>query len=105
MNDEAWMSLLGLAYRARKVVSGEELVIGEVRKRKVSLVLLSSDASENTVKKVTNKCTSYGVPLRRVADRESLGNAIGKPARVVVGVTDKGFGDSLCKRLDEKSRG
>lgn len=33
LNNEKWLSFLGLANRARKLISGEELVIGEVRKK------------------------------------------------------------------------
>lgn len=49
--NEQWISFLGLANRARKLISGEELVVREVRKQKAKLVLLASDASENTKKK------------------------------------------------------
>ena len=42
MNQPQWSSLLGLAYRARKVITGEELVIKEVRSGKAKLVLLFS---------------------------------------------------------------
>lgn len=44
------LNLLGLAMRARKLVTGEELVINEVRRGKVRLVILSEDASLNTKK-------------------------------------------------------
>lgn len=100
MNEKQWMSLLGLANRARKVVSGEELVIKEVRQQKVKLVLLSQDASGNTTKKVTDKCKSYHVPVAFVLDRYTLGKAIGKDARVVVGITDSGFAAKLKMLLD-----
>ena len=57
------MSLLGLANRARKIISGEEFVVKEIRSGKAKLVLLSADASANTTKKITDKCTFYQVPL------------------------------------------
>ena len=44
--------LLGLATRARKTISGEELVVKEIRSKKAKLVLLASDASQNTAKKI-----------------------------------------------------
>ncbi len=46
-----WFPLLGLANRARKVVSGEDLVIKEIRNARAKLVLLTEDASANTAKK------------------------------------------------------
>ncbi|MBD7936684.1 MULTISPECIES: YlxQ family RNA-binding protein [Cytobacillus] len=100
MNEKKWMSLLGLANRARKITSGEELSISEIRKGKAKLVLLSADASANTTKKVTDKCKSYAVPYKIVPDRELLGQAIGKEARVVVAVLDAGFAKKLLTLLD-----
>jgi ribosomal protein L7Ae-like RNA K-turn-binding protein len=100
MKQVEWQSFLGLANRARKVISGEELVINEVRKQKAKMVLLSSDASANTIKKVSDKCSFYKVPLKHVPDRYMLGQAIGKEARVVVAVTDGGFAKKLMTMLD-----
>ena len=100
MNENKWKSLLGLAYRARKVISGDELVIKEIRSNRAKLVLLSMDASVNTEKKITDKCHFYGVPLRKVQNRSILGEAIGKEARVVVSIQDEGFAQKLKSLLD-----
>lgn len=100
MNSNGWMSLLGLANRARKITSGEELTIKEIRNGKAKLILLSRDASDNTTKKVTDKCKSYHVPYKLVENREMLGNAIGKEARVVVAVLDDGFAKKMKSLLD-----
>ncbi|KAF0820414.1 MULTISPECIES: YlxQ family RNA-binding protein [unclassified Cytobacillus] len=100
MNSNQWMSLLGLANRARKITSGEELAVKEIRNGKAKLVLLSADASANTAKKVTDKCKSYGVPYKLIQNREILGKAIGKEARVVVAVLDAGFAKKLLTLLD-----
>lgn len=100
MTRSKWVSLLGLANRAAKIISGEELVIKEIRRNKAQLVILSRDASDNTKKKITDKCHSYGVPYRLVSDRYELGGAIGKDARVVVAVIDAGFAKRLMTLLD-----
>lgn len=100
MNSNLWMSLLGLANRARKITSGEELSVKEIRSGKAKLVLLSADASANTMKKITDKCKSYHVPLKMVDNRYLLGKAIGKEARVVVTVLDEGFAKKLLTLLD-----
>jgi ribosomal protein L7Ae-like RNA K-turn-binding protein len=95
-----WVSFLGLANRARKVISGEELVLKVVRNGEAKLVLLAEDASTNTAKKVNDKSSYYNIPLRTVNDRYILGSAIGKDARVVVAVTDIGFANKLMLLLD-----
>ena len=67
-----FLQLLGLAMRAGKVVSGEELVIREIRSGKAQLVILAEDAAKKTRKKrsVTNVnlttflCCDSGYPKR-----------------------------------------
>jgi ribosomal protein L7Ae-like RNA K-turn-binding protein len=93
--ENKWKSLLGIATRARKITSGEELVIKEVRSNRAKLVIIASDASSNTMKKVTDKASYYHVPVKMVSDRYELGHAIGKDARVVVAITDAGFAKKL----------
>lgn len=95
MENERWMSLLGLAARARKIISGEELVVKEIRNNKAKLVLISKDASQNTYKKITDKAAFYHVPVIEVENRTDLGHAIGKDARVVVAIMDTGFAKSM----------
>lgn len=99
MKQPQWFSLLGLAARARKLVSGEELVIKDIRKKNVYLVLVAEDASQLTKKKLQDKCNHYNVTLKFVADRQMLGSAIGKHERVVVGVVDEGFAKKLASIL------
>ncbi|WP_077211561.1 YlxQ family RNA-binding protein [Bacillus dakarensis] len=99
-SNNQWMSLLGLANRARKIISGEELVVKEIRTNKAKLVLLSADASANTAKKVTDKCKSFSIPYKIVENRFLLGQSIGKEARVVVAVLDAGFAKKLITLLD-----
>ncbi|WP_338148663.1 YlxQ family RNA-binding protein [Brevibacillus humidisoli] len=91
--------MLGLTMRARKLISGEDSVIDAVRSGKARLVLLASDASANTAKKVTDKCRYYEVPCHTASDRYQLGRAIGKEARVVLAVTDDNLADRIRRLL------
>jgi len=100
MDRQQWKSLVGLANRAGKIISGEELSVKEIRNGKAKLVLLSADASANTTKKITDKCRSFNVPLKIIENRETLGQAIGKEARVVVSILDVGFAKKLMTLLD-----
>jgi ribosomal protein L7Ae-like RNA K-turn-binding protein len=95
--------MLGLAMRARKVVTGEELVTGAIRSNQARLVLLATDASVNTTKKISDKCRHYAVPLYVPADRFELGAAIGKEARVTVAITDAKLAESIQHLLTPNS--
>lgn len=96
------LQLLGLAARARKVISGEELVVKEIRSGNAKLVLLASDASNNTSKKITDKCQYYNVEFHVFGDRYDLGHATGKEARVALAITDSGFAKKMSSLLNEK---
>ncbi|OLN22752.1 50S ribosomal protein L7 [Domibacillus antri] len=100
MTVSKWTSFLGLANRAGKIISGEELTVKEIQRGNAKLVILSEDASRNTEKKITDKAAFYSVPVSRVQDRAALGQAIGKEARVVVAVTDTGFAKKLKTLID-----
>lgn len=101
MTKDKIFNFMGLAMRARKLTTGEELVINEIRKNKVRLVIVSSDASANTKKNITNKCHSYRVKCVEFGTRYELGYAIGKDERVIIGVTDTGFAKKLETMIRE----
>ncbi|WP_138494047.1 L7Ae/L30e/S12e/Gadd45 family ribosomal protein [Paenibacillus pinistramenti] len=102
MNNKA-LSQLGLAMRAGKVVSGDEIVLKAIRSSEAKLVIVAGDASLNTRKKFRDKCGTYRVPLLIGFDRESLGSSVGKPERVVLALTDQGFASLLRKTVSMTS--
>lgn len=97
------LSQLGLAMRAGKVVTGDEIVLKAIRSSEAKLVILAGDASDNTTKKFRDKCGSYNIPLVIGFDRESLGTSVGKPERVVLAVTDQGFAEIISKKMETMS--
>lgn len=95
------LSLLGMAMRAGKLVTGDETVLKNVKQGKARLVILAGDASDNTKKKYRDKCSTYNVKLVEMFDRVSLGEAIGKSERVLIAVTDAGFSASIARSLTQ----
>ncbi|MCR1808964.1 L7Ae/L30e/S12e/Gadd45 family ribosomal protein [Haploplasma modicum] len=91
------INLLGLAARARKITSGTEITINGVRSKKVKLVLLATNASDNTKKLVYDKCKTYDTKVIELYDSIALSNAIGKNNIMVVGIIDIGFSNKMLK--------
>lgn len=89
------LARLGLAMKAGKLMSGEEQVLGAIRSGAAKLVVMAADASARTRKVVSDKCRSYAVPLLVGFSRYELGAAIGKPERVLLAVTDRGFAELI----------
>jgi ribosomal protein L7Ae-like RNA K-turn-binding protein len=88
----SYLSMLGFAQAAGAVVAGEGAVESALRKGRVQLVLLASDASSNTTKRFRNLAQRFKVPfLVLPADKEELGKSIGRGIRAVVGLTRHEF--------------
>src|SRR5699024_444874 len=94
-----YLNMLGLAARARKIATGEELIIKEIQTNRAKLVLLANDISERSKKTLTNKCNYYKVPYIEVDDRYTLGNAISKGERVAIAIADQGFAKKIQSLL------
>lgn len=99
MKQDRILSMLGLAERAGKVASGEFSTEKAVKSQRACLVLVASDASDNTQKLFRDMCKFYHVPMYVYADKEALGRSIGKEYRASLAVTDGGFADSLEAKL------
>ena len=92
--------MLGLATKARKVVSGEFSVEKAVKEGKAVLVLVAEDASNNTKKLFTNMCAYYQVPMYLLSNKETLGHAIGKEIRASIAILDTGFANVIMKHMN-----
>ena len=97
-------NFLGLAFRANKVITGESVLKG-IRSKRVDLVIIASDASENTKKKYIDKCQFYHVDYLILEDSTHLSNAIGKANRMVFGITDRGFSRTLKDKVRRLTNG
>ncbi len=93
------LSLLGLAYRGRNLVSGQEQCLDAVRSGKARLVLVAEDASDNTKKVFLDKCDFYRVPISIFGTKETLAKSIGKEMRSCMCVTDEGLARAILQKI------
>lgn len=93
------LSLLSLAQKAGKLVTGEESCERCLRIGKAEIVIVCEDASGNTNKKFCNKAFFYGVPFYVVLTKDELNGAIGKRNRTTAIVTDSGFAKSMAEHI------
>ncbi|SFB03613.1 Ribosomal protein L7Ae [Acetitomaculum ruminis DSM 5522] len=98
MNDKV-LNMIGMATRAKKTISGEFSVEKAVKTGKAKLVIVATDASDNTKKLFTNKCSYYKIPCLYYSTKESLGHAIGKDYRASVAILDKNFANSIEEKI------
>ena len=100
MEQNKVLSLVGLATKAGKTVSGEFSTEKAVKEHKAALVLVAENASDNTKKKFRNMCDFYEVPIYFYSDKNTLGHAMGKEFRASLAVLDAGFAKGISKHLD-----
>lgn len=93
------LSLLGLATRSRNVVSGEFSTEKSVKDGTAKLVIVATDASDNTKKEFTDMCKYYHVTCVLFGTKEELGHCMGKEIRASLSITDEGFANSITKLL------
>jgi ribosomal protein L7Ae-like RNA K-turn-binding protein len=94
------LSLLGMAMRAGKLITGESLTVDDIRREKTRVAFVANDASENTKKKLKDKSAYYSVPCFLSFSEAELSQAIGR-TRKVIGVNDAGFAKKLIELLSE----
>lgn len=71
--------------KAGKCVSGDFATERALRAGRLKLVLLDAGASQSTSERYERLCRSSDTPLMRI---DSLGEAIGKPSRMIAAITD-----------------
>lgn len=89
--------LIGIARRARKVVMGES-VIAAIQNKSAKVVLISEDASDNTKKKISDKCQYYNITFCFVDD-VLLNQSLGEFNKKVIAITDEGISKKIVQYM------
>ena len=98
MKNNKALSLIGLATKAGKTVSGEFSTEKSIKTGKGYLAIVAGDSSDNT------KCEFYEVPLYILSDKETLGHAMGKEFRASLAVQDWNFAEAIMKVLQGEGK-
>ena len=99
MNQNKVLSYVGLATKAGKVASGEFSTEKAVKEGKACLVIVATNASDNTKKMFTNMCAYYEVPIYFIGEKYELGHAMGKEFRASLAILDQGLANAISKQL------
>lgn len=102
----ALLGAVGLCRKAGKLIAGTDAVCQALReKKKPCGVLAAGDISQNTAKRLRDKCGTYGVPLVFIpASGEALAAAVGKGAKTAaVAVTDEGLWNLVRSRAETQA--
>ncbi len=98
MSDK-FLGMIGLAKRAGKIQTGEDICARAVRGGYSRLIIIACDASENTKKSMTNTCKYYKVKYIEAATKSELGHYTGADCRAVVSINDDNFAKAILDRF------
>ena len=111
MTDEKGiLGIIGLCRGARRAVIGVPMICETLKKRaergadeggEAIIVVEASDTSDNTHKRIKDRCAYYNVRHVRIgSDCEALARAVGKSSPVAaVAINDKSFCRALLLKL------
>ncbi len=91
---------LGLAAKAGKAPSGEFQTEEAVKRGRAGVVILATDASDNTKKHFKDMCAFREIPVVELTDKEELGRRIGRSFRASLAITDQGLARAFLKALE-----
>ena len=94
--------LLGLCKKAGGLVCGTQMICDALKENKtVFMVLMANNVSENTSKRLFDRCRYYGTRLESIPlTTEELAHALGRSGELAaLAVTDKNFAAGLEKLL------
>ena len=96
MQNDKVLSMLGIAAKSGNVVSGEFSTEKAVKSGQAYLVIVSSEASENTKKSFFNMTDFYHVPCYVYGGKEELG----KEFRASLAVIDENLAKAVEGKLE-----
>lgn len=108
MKPDKILSMTGIAAKAGKLVSGEFSTEKAVKTKKAHLVMVASDASDNTKKHFLDMCTYRSIAYYEYADKEMLGKCIGKDYRASLAVIDENLAKAIYmefKKMEQLNNG
>ncbi|MBQ3404688.1 MAG: ribosomal L7Ae/L30e/S12e/Gadd45 family protein [Oscillospiraceae bacterium] len=94
------LRLIGLARRAGFLEYGEETVGASARAGKAKVILIASDASNNTKARGRNFARYGDIPVLEIPfTKEELGAALGKGVTGLISISDAGLASKFVSEL------
>lgn len=97
MSNKKILGLIGLAARARKICFGADSVELEIKKKKVNLIMVATDASDRSKEKFKKLGENYNIPIILEGEIEILSKAIGKSNKAIIGIEDVNLANEIQK--------
>ncbi len=98
MNHKVY-NLLGFAQKSGKIISGETGCEALAKQKKIFLLIIAEDASNNTKTFFKSLSKTYHIKCLEWGLKTHVGISIGKSTRSIIGVLDKHFAEEIGKLI------
>ncbi|MDO4940590.1 MAG: 50S ribosomal protein L7ae [Erysipelotrichaceae bacterium] len=92
------LKLLGLIYRAKKLLIGQEVLDNL---RNCRLLIIAKDTSDKNKERYLKKCEYYKLTHVDDYSSEQLSKCLGKNNVKLIGIIDEGFAKTLLEKMKE----
>ena len=99
MMDNRIYQMLGLCQKARGLVNGEFAAKKAVLEEQAQLVIVATDASQNTKKLFHDKSSYRKIECMEWGTKEELGKILGKDPRAVIAITNVNFATKIGQMM------
>ncbi|MBE6021773.1 MAG: 50S ribosomal protein L7ae [Cellulosilyticum sp.] len=96
--------MIALSQKARGLVAGEFACKKAVLEKTAKLVIVATDASNNTKKLFGDKSSYRQIPCVEWGTKEKLGNILGKEPRAVIAIVDTNFAAKISQMMSEQMK-
>lgn len=100
---DKFLQFLGIVKKSGNLVEGYNKCEEIINKRKLYLLIISTNCSDNTKERFIKLCTNNALPYALTYSSENLGNAIGRDEINLLGVLNKNMSDNLLILLKEQN--
>jgi len=99
--EKKMLSYLGLAQKAGKIAAGDTLTLAAVKDGSARLIVRAVDLSDTVIKELELQIavSKRHIPQIVMADKLTLGIAVGKSQRGLITVKDDGFAKAILKNI------
>ena len=93
-------SYMGFAVKSRNLLMGFNTCVLAMNKRRIKLLIIATDISENSGKKILKEANKHQVPYRVYGTSDELSQMAGTGGRSIFGITDDNFANVILKEID-----
>lgn len=95
-------SYLGFAKKSRNLISGGNTCVIMGQKKKLKLIIVCEDASENSKEKMMTLARKNKIPCLTYGKSDDISRITGTTGRSVFGIVDSKFAEIIVHTIDQE---